>query len=408
MNNPGLSSPTIQLSSEEIETLFSIHQLLANEMDNEVLLNELVKLTRTVFIFDSVTIYRKIDEQMEAYFARIIGRGSSTPFDLAWGEKVAQIVIGFGNPYLQETTPRKEVNRLEQCYYLGLPMYVDGQIEGAIVFIRFGGPIYQTREMDLAKLIALSFTQVLTREKIIENFGETEASRRYRQLQDDFIAAVSHDINTPIGFIKGYTTTLLRDDTEWEWETVRDFLEIIDEETDHLSELIDNLLDSSRLQSGTLFVNLEKMDITAFSDHIAHRLETRYPNLDIHLDVPKTELRIMGAPKRITQVIDNLISNASKYAPGSNIYISFDNDENNVYIKVADDGPGIAKDHLDHLFERFYRVPEKSSGIRGSGLGLFICERIIRMHDGEISVDSKIGRGTTFIIRLPIEKDSGG
>jgi signal transduction histidine kinase len=109
----------------------------------------------------------------------------------------------------------------------------------------------------------------------------------------------------------------------------------------------------------------------------------------------------MADPTRITQVFDNLLSNAVKYAPGSEVLITLKNGTNNCVITVEDHGPGIAEEHLGHLFERFYRVPETRVANHGTGLGLYIVQEIIHGHGGEITVSSQVAEGTIFTITLP-------
>ncbi len=111
-------------------------------------------------------------------------------------------------------------------------------------------------------------------------------------------------------------------------------------------------------------------------------------------------------PIRITQVIDNLLSNAVKYAPGSPVSITLKNSTDACNIFVEDQGPGIAQQHLEHLFERFYRVPDTNVATHGTGLGLFICKEIIKAHGGSISVSSEVSKGTTFTINLPAKRDN--
>jgi signal transduction histidine kinase len=105
------------------------------------------------------------------------------------------------------------------------------------------------------------------------------------------------------------------------------------------------------------------------------------------------------------QVFDNLINNASKYAPGSRVVVKLVKDEDNAIIEVIDDGPGIDGDHLEKIFQRFYRVPETRMSVRGSGLGLYICRQIILAHNGKISAESEKGNGAAFHITLPLLQD---
>jgi two-component system, OmpR family, sensor histidine kinase VicK len=133
---------------------------------------------------------------------------------------------------------------------------------------------------------------------------------------------------------------------------------------------------------------------------IVVRSTNRYSSLAVQLNVDHG-VNVMADPTRITQVFDNLLSNAVKYAPGSPVKINVTNNNEIVTITVEDQGPGIAENHLPHLFERFYRVPETSVTQHGTGLGLFICQLIINGHGGEISVSSEISKGTVFTINLP-------
>ncbi|MEN8240837.1 MAG: HAMP domain-containing sensor histidine kinase, partial [Chloroflexota bacterium] len=220
------------------------------------------------------------------------------------------------------------------------------------------------------------------------------------RLQDDFIAMVSHELKTPLGFIKGYTTTLLRKDTEWDRETQQDFLEIIDDEADRLSELIGNLLDSYRLKSGSAEFKLVPVPLASFFKNIFDRLSKKEVNLDIEIQVSPTDLAVMADAKQLSQVIENLISNASKYAPNSTVKIHASQKDDKLLITIADSGPGIPAVHLDHIFKQFYRVPERSAGVRGTGLGLYICKHIIEGHGGEIKIESELNKGTTFHILL--------
>ena len=238
----------------------------------------------------------------------------------------------------------------------------------------------------------------------IENL---EHELRLKRLQDDFVATISHELRTPLGFIKGYATTLLREDTTWNNGTRREFLIIIDEETDRLCELIDNLLDSSRLQSGTLRMEFQPMKLNTLLKDVCLRAQSFEKNQEIELDIYKSKFHVQVDPTRIAQVIENLLSNAQKYAPDSKVKITLNKRKDHALISVRDFGPGIDPDHLDHIFNRFYQIPNTTSSVRGTGLGLFICRRIIDAHDGEIFAESTYGEGSTFHISLPLDQTSG-
>jgi signal transduction histidine kinase len=275
---------------------------------------------------------------------------------------------------------------------------------GTLVFGRFGGPAFTPDHILLAEFIASHIAQLMGRRKLVEHIANLEAERKLTQLQSDFIATVTHELCTPLGFIKGYATTLLRDDTTWDENTRREFLTVIDEEADRLRDLIDSLLDSSRLQAGTLQMQFQNIRLDTFLRDIAMRARTRYESLHLTLELNKYGISIKADATRLAQVFDNLLVNAVKYAPGAQIKVILDVIDHQAHVMVRDTGPGIPPEYLDRLFQRFYRVPGTSASARGTGLGLYICRQLMNAHNGDITVESRVGEGTTFHIYLPIQQ----
>ena len=234
-----------------------------------------------------------------------------------------------------------------------------------------------------------------------ENIAQLEAVQRQMRLQDDFVATMSHELRTPLGFIKGYSTTLLRDDTEWDDATRREFLTIIDEETDHLTELIENILESARLESETADMNFQPLRVDALVRDVIMRVTTRHKGIEIVFN-SECEQPIRGDSTRLAQVFENLFSNAVKYAPNTKITVELHSTEETIKIRFCDNGKGIPQEHLPYIFDRFYRVPGNPRNT-GTGLGLFICKRIIEAHRGKIWAESSPDQGTTFFIDLPIK-----
>jgi signal transduction histidine kinase len=224
------------------------------------------------------------------------------------------------------------------------------------------------------------------------------------QIQDDFISTLSHELKNPIGFIKGYTTTLLRQDTIWSHEDQFEFLQIIDQETDRLKDLIDNLLDSSRLQSGNATLNMQLLRIDALLNDVISHARVHHPDIQINLDVRQELPTLQGDPRRLKQVFDNLVTNADKYAPGKPLLFRVYKESHGITVDVKDSGPGIPQKDLEKVFERFYRSEAQSQDSRGSGLGLFICKKIIEAHQGEINATSIPGKGTTIHVFLPFDE----
>jgi signal transduction histidine kinase len=300
--------------------------------------------------------------------------------------------------------PRKGLsyaNRLTEAHLLGFPLYVGGNMNGALVFIRFGGPQYTELHIQIASLQAFWATALIERKELQDARTELDSVQRQMRLQDDFVSTISHELRTPLGFIKGYSTSLLRQDTTWDDSTQREFLNIIDEEADRLARLIENMLESARLQSQTLQFKFSPVRIDALARDVAMRIHTHHPEMKVNFDV-ETLPSIRGDGMRIAQVFENLFSNALKYAPASEINIGMRLMSDKIRVTFADNGEGIPEDYLPFLFERFYRVPGERT-VTGTGLGLYICKQIVMAHHGNIWVESVLDKGTTFIIELPVD-----
>jgi signal transduction histidine kinase len=397
------SSDARALQPKELEAVYAISRAVAAAVSIDSALDEIIRLSRPVFIFDSMVLY--LDgggDALEPAYARVIGRGISAEGDIAWGEGTANEVFASHQTLIRrEELDVYPQDRLGLREFLGITLRSRERVMGALVFGRFGGPSYTPEQIHLAEFIAAHVAQLLGNNELVARIASLEAERRLDRLQQDFIATISHELCTPLGFIKGYATTLLREDTTWDDATSKEFLVIIDEEADRLRELIDNLLDSSRLQSGTMHMHLQPVRLDALLRDIALRVSSRNDDLKIQLEFKTTNLRCQADPTRLAQVLDNLLSNAAKYAAGATVTILLEMVGGRVHIGVRDNGPGIPAEHLEHVFKRFYRVPDSSTKVRGTGLGLFICRQIVTAHGGDISVESEPGKGTTFHIYLP-------
>ncbi len=394
------------LTNEELEALYSISLVIAETNDFDQAFDKIFKISRVMFIFDNIVIYQKIDEDnIEPVFARAMGRGKATAAELSWGDLAVSKVMKSEDRYYSESPVSPHYDRLDQPFILGLPIKARGVTSGVLVFIRFGGPAYTEEQINLAEIFATHISHFFERQYLIENIANLEASRKLIELQETFIAMITHELNTPIGFIKGYTTTLLRQDTNWDTETQNEFLQIIDEETDRLSELINVLLDSSRLQTGTLPMEIKKTNLGKLVESLVDRLEPRFIEIKIRPVIKDLDLFVNTDTTRISSVFENLIGNAAKYAPESTLKIKVEKKDDYAQITFEDNGPGIPEKYLKKIFTKFFRVPNNTSSVRGTGLGLYICKQIIEAHQGTISVMPNGNRGTKFIIKLPLCKD---
>ena len=363
---------------------------------------EFLAVLRQQFVFDNVAVYLQDEATgaLEIVYARAVGRAKNAEADADWGETFAGQVLANGELLLQDPeSGASPEDRLSQAYLLGIPLRNDGLISGALVFVRFGGPAYEPGHITVAQLAADLLSVMFERTAWKKMHKELRELKMQMQLQEDFVSTISHELRTPLGFIKGYSTSLLRKDTSWDEETTQEFLTIIDEEADRLSLLIENVLESARLQSKTLPLRFQPLRLDAVLRDVATRLRARYKDLDVNMELQTTQ-PIHGDGVRIAQVFDNLFTNAIKYAPGSAIDVILHQTKEKAVVQFKDHGPGIPKESLPLIFERFYRA--RSEKATGTGLGLFICKQIIDAHRVKIWAESTLGQGTTFFIELPM------
>jgi signal transduction histidine kinase len=223
------------------------------------------------------------------------------------------------------------------------------------------------------------------------------------RLKSDFVSMVSHELRTPLGLIKGYVGTLLRRDAPLDEATREEFLQVIDEETDRLTELVTNLLDMSRIEAGTLRVDRQPTQLQRLLADCAERLRAREPARSLDVDVPEGLPTVLADERRIAQVVDNLLTNATRYSPeGTPIVLGAHAENGWVEVRVVDQGMGIPTDKQEQVFEKFFRVDSSDTRrFAGTGLGLAICRGIVQAHGGTIRVESEPGRGSRFAFNLP-------
>jgi len=236
-------------------------------------------------------------------------------------------------------------------------------------------------------------------------FHDITELKRLEEIRKDFVANVSHELRTPISSIKGYAETLLDGKVDGE-DNVKEFLSIIYQNSNRLANLIDDLLDLSKIESGKMKMEFEPLEILPIVNRCVSVLEksAKDKSLSIKLDIPDELPRVLGDHKRLAQVFLNLLDNAIKYTPeGGSITISAASKEKITQIDISDTGIGISEKDLPRIFERFYRVDKAHSReLGGTGLGLSIVKHIVQAHDGQVWVQSMLGQGSTFSFTIPI------
>ncbi|MGZ9235251.1 MAG: sensor histidine kinase, partial [Anaerolineales bacterium] len=223
---------------------------------------------------------------------------------------------------------------------------------------------------------------------IIVSVRDITHFRAADEIKSTFISIVSHELRTPVTLIKGYASTLRRDDAKWDKHTISDSLAVIEEEADRLSKMIDDLLDASRLQAGGLSLSRGDVSLPMLAQRVAEKLSTQSSQHTIVTDFPANFPIILADETRIEQVVINLVSNALKYAPGGEIKISGQVRPEQVVICVSDQGPGIEAKDLPHIFDRFYRSTTAVKQTKGAGLGLYLARAIVEAHGGRMWADT--------------------
>jgi signal transduction histidine kinase len=255
----------------------------------------------------------------------------------------------------------------------------------------------------VSDLIALAIENARLRKELQDTRALEEANR----LKAEVISTLAHEMRTPLTSIKGYSTALLMDEGIFGPETQREFLQIIDEECTVLQGLIQDLLESSIIEAGFLKLELQPVILPRLARAIVDDFIHVSKKHRFLVDFPPGFPIVDADPDRVAQVLRNLLDNAVKYSPdGGLVVVRGQVGEDEVIISVADQGVGIAPEHLNRLFEKFFRV-ESGLGrhVVGSGLGLPICHAIVESHGGRIWAESELGQGTILYFTLPLRHD---
>jgi len=237
---------------------------------------------------------------------------------------------------------------------------------------------------------------------------DVSREREIDHMKNDFTSSVSHELRTPLTSIKAYTATILHDPNMPE-ETKRQFLAIIDEESNRLASLIEELLEVSRIESGTVKISRELVDIAVIIEKALLALEplAGKKNIQLERDIGDELPKLQADESKIESVITNLVNNAIKFTPEhGQVVICAKVANGEMVIRVSDTGMGIPKEALLKIFDRFYRVHRPGKEIQGTGLGLSIVNKIVTTHDGRIDVESEVDQGTTFTVFLPLDVKS--
>lgn len=272
-----------------------------------------------------------------------------------------------------------------------------------------GGLDYITKPVDINILLlkVKTFYRIYEQSrKLIEVqkalLNEIEIRKKAENKKDEFISIASHELKTPLTSVKGYVQLLQRSIEKGDITTVKRHLEKTQVQLEKLNDLIADLLDISKIESGKLKFNKKHFQLSELLNNVVEIMHQSYPDFKIVIN-GNISVPIFGDEMRIEQVIINFLTNAIKYSPGTDeVWINTHVEGNQVYVGVKDFGIGIDTAQQAHLFDKFFRVEETAIQFQGLGIGLYISAEIIKRHGGQVGVSSTLGHGSEFYFNIPI------
>jgi len=239
-------------------------------------------------------------------------------------------------------------------------------------------------------------------EKLLE---EIEYRKQAEHKKDEFISIASHELKTPLTSVKGYIQLLQRSLNRDDKTMAQNHLEKASIQLEKLNDLIVDLLDISKIESGKMKFNMKSFCADTMVNNAIEMLQQSNPDFKI-TKLGQTNEMVFGDEIRLEQVVINFITNAIKYAPGTNqVNVTINIKDGELYLAVKDFGIGISKEQQEKIFDKFYRVEENSNRFNGLGIGLYICLEIINRHGGKIGVNSVPDEGSEFYFIIPITEE---
>lgn len=266
-------------------------------------------------------------------------------------------------------------------------------------------PVFGEFELSLLRGYAVSITAGLNRVSLTERIAALEKAK------GEFLNLASHELRAPMTVIKGYLTMFAAGTLGEMPPKAASIFPMLVAKSDEITSMLEQMIEASRLEEGRMALKKQRVDIVQLTEDAINQMEPLIADRRaITFDKPAHEVWSEVDPDRYHIVVRNLISNAVKYSPaGSDVAVRLKPDGTHATLEVTDSGVGIAKEDQARLFTRFGRIENKATThVSGTGLGLWLSREIARMHDGELKVDSEVGRGSTFTLEIPIDsKDSG-
>jgi len=306
-----------------------------------------------------------------------------------------------------DTFLRSELFQSKVQSFICGKVFERNRVIGGLVLVNFSDKdVFSESDYRLLQAIADGIGITIERAHLANEAEEARALHEADRLRSQFISSVSHELRTPLTLIKGYSTSLLRKDASWRKETQREFLQVIDEKTDELRDLIDKILQSAKLEAGAVKLEKEPLLIPRLVEKVVEEISPRTKKHKFDLSFAPNFPVVEADVRCIEQVLRNLLENAVKYSPNGGVAkISGKVIRDRIIVEIKDNGTGISPEYHDKIFERFYRVDSNlTRGTTGSGLGLSIVKAHVEAHDGEVWFKSAAGKGSAFYFSLPLSE----
>jgi signal transduction histidine kinase len=381
---------------------------LASSLDLDQAFSAFIRELRALVAFERVTLV--LVEKGRAEVIAVAGRGTGRVFPPGSARPVAGSVLEEvleGKLVYRESIDPPAYPEEVELLSLGLrsrvlaPLQVGPRTIGMLGLVRAEPNAFAPAELELLSLLGRLVATAVQNIRAYEAERSTaDELRRLSALRADFVSLVSHELRSPMSAVIGAARTLQGRWRELTPEQRESFLALIGDETSRLARLIDDVLDTSRIEAGTFSFTFSDVDLGELLRDVIAAAEFAQDEVELTAEVGALP-RVRGDRERLRQVIQNLVDNAVKYSSaGGRVQVSATADDGHVLIDVADQGPGIPPEDRELIFEKFGR---SSSGTAkpGSGLGLFIARSIAEAHGGTLGVDSVPARGSVFRLELP-------
>ncbi len=383
---------------ERYQRLLELSRDLSSTLDLDSLLNRIAHAAADLCTAEatSILLYDQVKDQLYFRAASNLDASSMSELTVPVSGSIAGWIVTNQQPLIIDDVhkdPRHfgkigRITQIETRSLLGVPLMRKDKVVGVLEAINKISGDFTIEDQDL--LMALGAQAAIA----IEN------ARLFQQ--SDLISEFVHEIRTPLASLTAAAYILLRPEVLEERRTK--IVNTMQQEISRLSEMASSFLDLARLESGRTRFQFSTVNIGEVLEECAliNRSKFEEKQQELQLDTNGTPIQVSVDRDKMKQVVINLLSNANKYTPnGGKISMSASTTSDEVIICVSDNGRGIPPEYLPHLFEKFYRVPTNEHEAQGSGLGLFICKRIIDAHGGRMNVDSTYGVGTAVTVRLP-------